>query len=134
MKNQIVIDASGGILGRVAGFAAKQALLGREVSIVNCDDILISGNKSSVIKKYTVLRQKGGSSLKGPKISRSPEKIVKRTARGMLPHKQERGSEALKRIKCYNKTPAELESKEKTSLKREIKIKAIKLSRVSELI
>jgi len=134
MKTHIVIDASAGTLGRVASLAAKQSLLGKEVSIVNCDDVLITGNKEGVIKKYTVLRQKGGSSLKGPKIPRSPQMIVKRTVRGMLPHKKGRGSEALKRVKCYNKVPKELEGEEKTTLKRELKVKAIKLSKVCELM
>ena len=55
---------------------------------------------------------------------------MKRTIRGMLPYKKGRGADAFKKIKCYNSLPAEFESSEKTSLKREIRFKAIKLSKL----
>ncbi len=132
--SQIIIDAAEGILGRVAAFAAKQALLGNEVAIVNCSEVLITGSREGILEKYRTLRNKAGWSLKGPKIHRNAEKIVKRTARGMLPHKKGRGLESLRRIKCYNDVPAELEGKERKSLKRNLKVKAVKLSKIMELM
>ena len=128
--NQIIIDATDGILGRVAAYAAKQVLLGKEVRIVNCNDALITGSKKMISSKYKRARRRGGSSLRGPNFPKSPERIMKRTIRGMLPYKKGRGADAFKKIKCYNSLPAEFESSEKTSLKSEIKFKAIKLSKL----
>ena len=72
MKNKIIIDANGAIFGRLCGFAAKTALKGEEVIIVNCEKALITGNKKNIIEKYKKLREKGKSSQKSPKYVRIP--------------------------------------------------------------
>jgi len=132
MKNELVIDATGGTLGRIASYAAKQVLLGKHVIIVNCTEALLTGRRNMVIEKYKRVRAMGGSSQKGPIIPKSAERIMKRTVRGMLPHKKGRGSQALDNLMCYNKTPAELEAKEKMSLKRKLNVKTMKLSELVE--
>jgi large subunit ribosomal protein L13 len=134
MNKEIVIDATQTPLGRIAAFSAKQALLGKSVTIVNCNQTIITGDKKIILEKYKILRAKGGSSLKGPKISKTPEKMLKRTVRGMLSHRQSRGSQALKRVMCYNTCPAEFENQEKLSLKRPIKTKYITLQELSRLL
>ncbi|MBS3099326.1 50S ribosomal protein L13 [Candidatus Pacearchaeota archaeon] len=131
---KIVIDATGGILGRIAAYSAKQSLLGKEVIVVNCNEALITGEKNAIVEKYRRLRRMAGWSLKGPKILKTPERIMKRTIRGMLAHKKGRGSDAFKRIKCYNKIPNEFENVEKIELKRELRVKAHALKRIEELI
>ncbi len=128
MNKTIVIDATEGILGRVASHAAKQSLLGNDIKIVNCNEVMITGNKNMIIAKYKRARARGGSAQKGPNFPKSPERIMKRTVRGMLSYKQGRGLAAYKRVICYNTVPAELEKTEKITLKREIKVNAIKLS------
>ena len=130
--NQIVIDAKGGAIGRIASFAAKQSLLGKSIIILNCNDALITGRKRETIDFYKAKRKRGGASLKGPFFPKSPERIMKRTVRGMLSYKQGRGSAAFKRIMCYNKTPAEFEKSEKTSLKRDPKSAATTLPELSK--
>lgn len=125
---KIIIDATEGTFGRIASYSAKQALLGKSIIILNCNDAIITGNHKSIVKEYQQSRRRVGSSLKGPKISRMPERILKRAIRGMLPHKQERGRTALKKIICYNKTPKEFENAEKMTFKRKLKFKPIKLS------
>jgi ribosomal protein uL13 len=127
-----IIDATGGSMGRIASYSAKQALLGKEVIVVNCNDALIIGDRKGIAEKYRILRRKGGSSMKGPKISKVPYMIMKRAVRGMLPHKKGRGAIALKKVICYNDVPAEYEKAEKVSFKRDLKIKAIKLSKLKE--
>ena len=52
MIGKIVIDAANAPLGRVASFAAKKALLGNSVFIVNCNESIISGRKRSIIDEY----------------------------------------------------------------------------------
>ncbi len=129
--NMVVIDGTNALLGRLASYAAKQTLRGHEVAIVNCSQVVVSGNPRSVIKEYMVSRQRGGHSLNGPFFPKSPERIVKRTIRGMLPHLQERGKTALGRVKCYNTIPEELKEAKKVQAGREKNIKTISLQELS---
>ena len=106
---KVVIDASNGVLGRVASYVAKQALLGKEVAVVNCSKTLITGDNRMIINEYKTMVYRGGHSLNGPfHVKRNPERIMKRTIRGMLSYKQGRGATAFKRIMCYNDVPADL--------------------------
>ena len=134
MNHKIVIDGKNAILGRLASYAAKQALLGKEIAIVNCNEVVISGKPKSVISEYKKTRQRGGASLKGPFFPRNPERIVKRTVRGMLSYKQGRGRNALKKIRCYNEIPSEYEESKKMVAGKEKKIKTIKLKDLSKEI
>ncbi len=132
MANEIIIDAAEGALGRVASFAAKQALLGKKVVIVNCGEVLVLGNLQNNLDKYKQARARGSSSRKGPHFPKSPERIMKRTVRGMLSYSQTRGRNAFKSIMCYNGVPDEYEKNEKVSFARKLKVKAVKLSVLSE--
>lgn len=134
MNNEIVIDATNAILGRLASYAAKQSMLGKKVIIVNCKDVVIIGKPSSILKDYNVKRQRGGSALMGPMFPKHPERIVKRTIRGMLSYRQGRGLDAFKRIKCYNVTPAEYADVKKFVAGKEKKMRKIKLETVSQRI
>ncbi len=127
MEMKIVVDGKNALLGRLASYVAKQSLLGKEISIVNCNEVVVSGKPKSVIGEYKEMRNKGGSSLKGPFFPKLPERIVKRTIRGMLSHRQGRGRDALKRIKCYNETPIEFENSKMIKSGKEKDIKKIKL-------
>lgn len=132
--NEIVIDANNATLGRLSSYVAKKALLGKKIAIVNCDEAVVSGKRNSVIVEYREMRKKGGASLKGPFFPKIPEKIVKRTIRGMLSYKQGRGREALKRIKCYNDVPKEFEASQKIIAGKPKMIKTIKLKDLSRQI
>ncbi|MEK6929016.1 MAG: 50S ribosomal protein L13 [Nanoarchaeota archaeon] len=134
MEKTIVIDASNGVLGRIASYAAKQALLGKSVVIINCNNSLITGKKRSTIEEYKIKRKRGGHSLKGPHYPKSPEMIMKRTIRGMLSYKQGRGLDAFKRIKCHHGIPSSYETSQKISLKKELNTKTISLFELSEEI
>ena len=133
-KETIVIDGANAILGRLASFAAKQVLLGRSVVIVNCKDVVVSGNRNTAIKEYYALRQKGGSALNGPYYPKDPERMVKRTIRGMLSYKSLRGADALKRIMCYNNVPKEFEATKKIIAGKEKRTTTTKLSFLGERI
>ena len=124
-----IIDGTGSVLGRLASYVAKESLKGEEVAIVNCSEVIITGNRETIGEEFHEKRSRVGSSQKGPKYPNKSERIVKRTIRGMLPnHREGRGREAWKRIKCYDKIPRELEGKEFIKLKKENKIKANKVS------
>jgi large subunit ribosomal protein L13 len=120
----ILIDGKGSVLGRLATFAAKSALKGEEVKIVNVDKIIITGNKLTTKEDFKVKRSRVGHSQKGPKHPATSEKIVKRAIRGMLPnHREGRGREAFKRIFCYSGVPKEFEDKDMIVVAKDKKIK-----------
>jgi len=107
---RIIIDANKGIFGRLCSFAAKKALEGNDVIVVNCEKAIITGNKKDVVGKYSELRTKASSSLKGPKHIRKSYRMLKRGIRGMVPdHRRGIGKQAFSRIKCHDSVPAELE-------------------------
>ncbi len=109
-----VIDGKGAILGRLASYVAKEALRGEDIAVVNCEEIIITGNRKSIEKNFIDKRQRVGSTQKGPKVSRLPHLIVKRVIRGMLPNYREgRGRVAFKKIKCYPRVPEEFKDSKK---------------------
>jgi large subunit ribosomal protein L13 len=106
-----IIDGKGATLGRLASYVAKEALKGEEIRVLNCEEILITGNKQGIKEDFEQKRRNVGSTQKGPKHSRNIDKIVKRTIRGMLPeHREGRGKLAYKRIRCYIGVPKEFEN------------------------
>ncbi len=116
-----IIDGKNAILGRVASYTAKEALKGEDVAILNCEQIVITGNKLNIIEGLEAKRKRVGSTQKGPKVSRTNEKIVKRVIRGMLPnYRVGRGRVAFKRIKCYSGFPKEFEGKKLISMARNV--------------
>jgi len=99
----MIINAEGHILGRLSAFAAKHALLGENVIIVNAEKLLVSGDRNAVFKKYmSRLEWKNKMNYtKGPFHQKRPDKFVRKAIRGMLPYKKTRGREAYKRVMVY---------------------------------
>ena len=128
-----IIDGKDQILGRLASYAAKEALKGEEIVILNCEHIIITGNKKDIEKEFKEKRSRVGSSQKGPKHSKLSYKIVKRTIRGMLPnHREGRGKQAYKRIICYNNVPEKYKNSEKISKNKEKKSKFVQIKHISK--
>ncbi len=137
MKSQeIIIDAEGTILGRLASFAAKKALEGNQVIIVNADKVIISGGRARTINRYSEIRRKGRShSLKGPKVDKSPFKLVKRAIRGMMPnHRWGIGKEAIEKVIVYNNIPEELKKKSLIKIPQQRKLKFMPLDELAKQI
>ncbi len=112
----LVIDATNLILGRLASFAAKKALEGEEIVIVNSEKAVISGKKDSIFEFYKQRRARGNP-LKGPYYPRMPDRILRRAIRGMLPWHKPRGREAFKRVMCYIGIPEKYKNQEFISIK-----------------
>lgn len=129
-----IIDATRTAIGRIASYAAKESLKGKSIIIVNSGEALILGNKKTILDHYKQKKSRGGSARRGPNFPRHPYQILKRTIRGMLPYKKERGTKAMKSIVCYDSVPEEFKESEKISLERPLRIKGIKLSKLSELM
>ncbi|NLA38833.1 MAG: 50S ribosomal protein L13 [Methanomicrobiales archaeon] len=109
-----VIDADGLLLGRMASVVAGRALAGEEIAIVNAEKAIVSGNRAYVLAAYYKKRNRG-SREGGPFYPRRPDHIVKRTIRGMLPYRRERGDAAFKRVRVYVGVPAEFSAIERES-------------------
>jgi len=107
----IFIDATNAIVGRIGAYAAKRALLGDTIKIFNCEKAVMSGRKAQVTDRYYQRRNKIGQPMKGPFISRMPDRFFRRTIRGMLPYKRTKGAEAYKRIMCYIGVPEQFQDR-----------------------
>ncbi len=103
----VVIDASGHILGRLSSVIAKRLLKGERIVVVNAEKAVITGEKSAVFQRYKDKYDRG-SKEKGPYFPKHPEKIFKRTVRGMLPWSSRRGREAYRRLRVFIGVPEEL--------------------------
>ncbi|MBU1204251.1 MAG: 50S ribosomal protein L13 [Nanoarchaeota archaeon] len=134
----MIINAEDMILGRLATYAAKEALRGKDIFIVNCEKAVISGSKKMVLGKYQE-KVRRGAPLRGPYFPRMPDKIVRRTIRGMLSYKKERGRKALSKIKCYISVPEELKNKKMETIKqahisKTQSLKYVSVGRISHLL
>ncbi len=109
----IVIDGADKPLGRIAAFAAKKALEGETVIILNAERIVISGNREAVFarwKQRVDLSSLGNPQIHSPKHPRTVIGIVKRAVRGMLPYRTKRGKDAYSRVRVYRGVPPEFEN------------------------
>jgi len=110
-ENAIIIDAKGLILGRMASIIAKRLLQGESVIVVNAEKAAISGKRLQIVKEAKTFLEVGHP-RKGPFHQRRPDRIVRRTIRGMLPRQKPKGRQAYKRLKVYLGAPMEFEDKE----------------------
>lgn len=130
-----IIDANGLILGRLASDVAKRLLAGEKIDVVNAEKAVISGSRLDTIAEY---RNKIaiGSTEFGPHFPKRPDRILKRTVRGMVPYRRARGRDAMARLKVHVGVPLELKDKEmiqvaEASMKRLSSNKYIRLGDVS---
>ncbi|MCW1296589.1 MAG: 50S ribosomal protein L13 [Candidatus Parvarchaeota archaeon] len=111
----VFIDATNLILGRMASIVAKKVLNGDTVFILNAEKAVITGNKRSILDTYIRKRSIGGP-LWGPFFPKRPDGIVRRTIRGMLPYKKDKGRKAFRRVKVYIGIPEEFKGKKLETL------------------
>jgi len=107
----VVIDAKGLILGRMASIIAKRLLQGETIIIVNAEKAAISGERLSRVREAKTFLEVGHPG-RGPYHPRRPDRIVRRTIRGMLPWKKPKGQQAYKRLKVFLGIPQELKGEE----------------------
>lgn len=106
---QVVIDATGLILGRMASEVAKRLLQGETIMIINAEKAVISGKRKSKVREAKEFLEIGHF-RRGPYHPRRPDMIVRRTVRGMLPWKQPKGKQAYRRLKVFLGVPEELKN------------------------
>jgi large subunit ribosomal protein L13 len=107
-KNPVtLVNADGLILGRMASVVAKKLLNGEKVIIVNAEKAVISGKKKSKVAEAKEFLEVGAPK-RGPFHYRRPDRIMRKTVRGMLPFKQPKGKSALKKLKVFISVPEDL--------------------------
>ena len=107
-KNQAtLINAEGLIVGRMASQVAKKLLNGEKVIIVNAEKAVISGRKKSKVAEAKEFLEVGAP-MRGPFHYRRPDRILRKTVRGMLPFKQPKGKTAFKKLKVFMSVPEDL--------------------------
>jgi len=128
----IVIDGKGHLLGRLAAIVSKQLLAGQKIVIVRCEEVNISGsyfrNKmrfASFMHKRHIVNPK----KHGPFHHRAPSRIIHRTIRGMLPHRTNRGSNALDNLKLYEGMPDPYDRKKKMVIPAALRVLRLKPGR-----
>jgi large subunit ribosomal protein L13 len=107
---ETLVDASNLILGRMASAIAKRLLNGEAIVVLNAEKALVSGKKHSKIKEIKKFLEVGGVKY-GPFHPRRPDRILRRTVRGMLPWDSARGKGAYKRLKVYIGVPGQYKDK-----------------------
>jgi len=113
-----VYDATDIVMGRMASKVASQLLKSHQsgkkdkVIIINVENAIISGKKERIINDFKI-RYELNHPRKGPFYPRMPDRIFKRSIRGMLPYqKKSSGRSALKAIRCEIGCPLHLRGKE----------------------
>jgi large subunit ribosomal protein L13 len=128
----IVVDAEGLVLGRLASALAKRLLDGEEIIVVNAEKAIIIGDPDEVIMRY-LTRIRLNHPRKGPHFPKMPDRIVKRTVRGMLPYQQSRGRDAYRRLKVYIGVPREYEKKKTQTLEAAVRPPAEKFITINRV-
>lgn len=106
-----IVNADGLILGRMASEVAKKLLNGEKVVIVNAEKAVLSGKKKSKVAEAKEFLEVG-SPGRGPFHYRQPDRILRKTVRGMLPFKQPKGKMAYKRLKVFIGVPEEFKGQQ----------------------
>merc|ERR1712096_36936 len=127
----VVIDGRGHLLGRLASIVAKNVLNGNKIVVVRCESINMSGNfYRNKLKYLKFLRLRCNvKPLRGPFHFRAPGKIFWRTVRGMVPHKSERGKDAMKRLQTFEGVPPPYDKKKRMVIPSALKVLRLKPGR-----
>ncbi|BBL45392.1 50S ribosomal protein L13 [Nanobdella aerobiophila] len=103
------INAENHILGRLSSYVAKYLLEGYEVYIINSEKVIVTGKWKNLVQYWNHKINERGDWIKGPFYPKRSDKILRRVIAGMLP-RNNRGSNALKRLKVYLGVPDELKN------------------------
>jgi large subunit ribosomal protein L13 len=110
------VDGTDLLAGRLSSSVAKLLLQGNHVTVVNCEKIMISGNRRNIVKNYKTFLEIASilHPEHGPYHPRRPDTMIAKMIRGMLPRKKPSGWAAYKRLRTYIGVPSGLGSSKKT--------------------
>jgi large subunit ribosomal protein L13Ae len=127
----IKIDGAGHMLGRLAATVAKTVLQGNKVVVLRAELINMSGNfYRNKLKYLAFLRRRCNvNPARGPFHYRAPSEIFIRTVRGMIPHKTQRGKDAMHRLKVFEGIPPPYDKKKRVVVPQAMRIMCLKPGR-----
>ena len=107
MPEQVVVDATNHIAGRLCSYVAKMLLKGNDVVILNAEKAMLSGDRYSTIRQWHEYLEIGSitNPIHGPFHARRPDRIITRMVRGMVPKRKPKGVSAMKRLRVYIGVP-----------------------------
>ena len=109
-RNEVVIDATDCIAGRMCSHVSKLLLKGNRVLVVNSERAMLSGDRYKTIDLYKEYLEINSvtNPIHGPFHPRRPDTILTKMVRGMIPKTKTSGIEAFKRLRVYIGTPDQL--------------------------
>ena len=112
-RNEVIVDATNCIAGRMCSRVSKLLLKGNRVSVVNSENAMLSGDRYMTINLYKEYLEISSvtNPIHGPFHPRRPDTILTRMVRGMIPKTKTSGIEAFKRLRVYIGVPDELRNK-----------------------
>jgi len=112
IKNPVVVvNADGLIVGRMASHVAKRLLNGEKVIVVNAEKAVLSGKRKSKVAEAKEFLEVGAP-MRGPFHDRRPDRMLRKTVRGMVPFKQPKGKLAFKRLRVFMGVPDEFKGRQ----------------------
>ncbi|MDR2202837.1 MAG: 50S ribosomal protein L13 [Nitrososphaerota archaeon] len=105
------VNADGLIVGRMSSNIAKRLLNGEHITILNAEKAVYSGKKRSKTAEAHLFLEVGAPE-RGPFHYRRPDRMLKKTVRGMLPFRQPKGKAAFKHLKVFMGVPLELKDQQ----------------------
>ena len=111
MAEQVVVDATNHIAGRLCSYVAKMLLKGDKVVVLNAEKAMLSGERYSTIRQWHEYLEIGSivNPIHGPFHARRPDTIITRMVRGMVPKRRPKGISAMKRLRVYIGVPKNYE-------------------------
>ena len=112
----VVVDATNHIAGRLASNVAKLLLQGQRVTVVNCEKIMMSGNRDNQIKEYREFLEINSiiNYKHGPVHYRRPDTLMAKMIRQMLPFdRKPSGKIAYAKLRTYIGAPNDTKPIEK---------------------
>ena len=136
-EKELLIDAKGHMMGRLASVVAKAILNGQRVVIVRVEQVTLSGSLYRRRCDYLEFKNKNSNSNPrhgGPHHYRSPSKMFWRVVRGMVPHKTKRGAAALEKLKIFEGMPYPYSHRKRQCVPLALKVIRLKTGRKSCLL
>jgi large subunit ribosomal protein L13 len=117
-RNEILVDATGCIAGRMCSHVSKLLLKGNRVTIVNSEKAMLSGNRYKTIDLYKEFLEINSvtNPIHGPFHPRRPDTMLTKMVRGMVPKTKTSGIEAFKRLRVYIGIPDQFMNKKAESM------------------
>lgn len=131
MEKDLVIDASDQVLGRLSSRIAKNLMKGESVTVVNAEKAIITGEPEIIVENFRIKKRRGDPHH-GPFYPKTPESILRRSVRGMMPYKKPSGRGAFSKLKVYPGNPKNLKGEKIAKTSEHVDCKFISLGEISK--